>query len=315
MTKKTTPDWTHAYREAYEIAKKGNPVIKTAVARAFFDSDTDVVRFDETFRLVKEATEAGFPPAFWLQGLFAGNHFADAKDVLSPHDCVNKAASLGCVEANCFLAINDFFLKRITAEDLYLALRTNDCVFSMAAVAVKRFIVEAQEKEKAVLNGEGKIAELTQQVASLRTHQQHQGESKKARIRELEERLASQAKTIASLSASSMARDLESLRSELATSKQALAAALTQIAESDLLLETKISDAVEETKKQLMDARLDLEIVTEARDEAIKKADKSDRRMKHLEQLLYKHGINPMEAYAAEEATTSQVPVSDHVQA
>jgi hypothetical protein len=308
MKNDTPKNWDSAYQEAYELAKNGNPVIQAAVARAFLDSGSDCIGGEEAYRLVREAAAAGFPPAFWLQTLYIGSGLVVNKDSASVTEYIYKAATQGCAEAKCFLAISAFYRSEISAEELRDELDANPhCVLIVASIAVERFIQEKQTAEEAIRTKVGKITELTRQMGSCQTHHREQIERRNAHIRELEDKTATLQKIISTLSASALEKERDALRSELATTKQRLSDAETQIVEANILFEIKVADAVTAIKNALDSAQQERDFAAEERDEALRRAEKSERRAKAFELWMRKNGFDPAEAFAPNNGS-NQIP-------
>lgn len=299
MNTDMTKNWDEEYREAFEVAKNGNPVLQTAVALACLNLDDDVVGHENAYRLVKEAAEAGFQPAHFIQHLYLLLRLDDEhEDKHLLGESIINAIESDSADALSFYALKLYAEHKINAADLQGELNANsDSILSTAVVAVDRFVAEAEAATKAIRLKDGKIAELNHRLTSCKAHHRTQIDSRNSHVRDLEDQVTSRTKTIASLSASTMARDLESLRTQLAATQQRLSDAESQISEGNILFDVKVDDAVTATKMQLEDAQQARDLAVEERDEALGRAEKAERLSKHFEQWLRKGGINPMETF------------------
>lgn len=296
-------DWEPAYRQAYELAKQGNPVVQTAVARACFQHETHVLGPEEAFELVKDAATDGFPPALLIQGLLAmweGHSLLDPEEA---EDALFMAEAEGCGEAVFVTAVMRFLQSDLTAEELLEVLCDGrPCITGIVCLAIERLIQEMRRAEKLVHVRDEKIAELIQHAANAQTKHREQVHARNARISNAETEKVALSKKVDSLSSSSLGKERDALRAELTAIRQRLADAEAVIANADRLSDSKVEQAVEETNRHLGQAQFDRELANEERDEAIRKSGKSDRRTKRLEAFIRKHGLEPLHAFTGEDA-------------
>jgi hypothetical protein len=294
-------DWESAYREACELARKGNPVIQAAVARACYEGETDVISVEDAAHLLEDASAAGFPPALMFQGLLAMRHdFAD----LSPREaqvCMKEAADRGYGDARCINAITQFRLSKINQNELIDELEsTGNCILGLASLIAERFIDDMRKMEKTVQVKDARIAKLTRKDALHRD----KVEKMRDRLRLAEADRKSLVKKASSSSASALSLERDALRSEVESLRQCLADAEAKASDVEHLTEFRIACATEDVKRRMEQAQFDHELALEERDHANQMTDKSEHRAKAYELFIRQHGMDPMCAFAGKDGAS-----------
>jgi hypothetical protein len=294
-------NWDSAYREACDIARKGNPVIQAAVARACYEDETDAISFEEAAHLLEDASAAGFAPALMFQGLLAMRHNFAGLSPREAQECMNEAVVRGYGDAGCINAITRFCLSKINLYELLEELdATGNCILGFASLIVERFIDDMRKTEKIIRSMDGQIAKLTRKDKS----HKEKTEKMRDRIYSIESDRKVLAKEAASLSASALGQERDALRSELATVCQRLIETESKVAAADSLCESKIACAVEDMKRRMEQAQFDYECAIEERERENRRADKSDHKVKSYEQFIRQHGLAPMCAFAGKDGAS-----------
>jgi len=294
-------NWESAYREAYDLARKGNPVIQAAVARACYEDETDAISVEEAAHLLEDASDAGFPPALMFQGLLAMRQNFAGLSPREAQECINEAAVRGYGDAGCINAITRFCLSKINLYELLEELdATGNCILGFASLIVERFIDDMRKTEKIIRSMDGQIAKLTRKD----TLHREKAEKMRDRICSIESDKKVLAKEASSLSASALGQERDALRSELATVCQRLIKTESKVAAADSLCESKIACAVEDMKHRMEQAQFNHELALEERDQANQRADKSEHKLKSYEQFIRQHGLDPMCAFAGKDGVS-----------
>lgn len=291
--------WEPAYREARELARNGNPVIQTALARACIEGSTGIITPDEAARLAADAAKAGFPPALVLRWMLAGTPMPPALSEEEAWASLYAAADNGNCEARAIRAVHSFLKKGTNVSGLQTELKANEncLVAAVAWFLVKRFVTDTRGMLGACRRADAQVAKLARKDAANR----EKAASMRARIRTMEADKNQLARTVDSLSASALRRECEALRVDLAAARQRLADAEALVADAARLCESRVAGAVEETRRKLEQATFDRDFAAEERDEANARADKSDRKSRAYEALLRRHGLEPALAFVGEE--------------
>lgn len=294
--------WDTAYREAYDSALEGNPVVQTAVARAILDSHTPAVEAEDALWLIRRSAESGYPPALVLDSFHAGDPARHGGALVS-------AVQSGSDEAVCIVNVMRLIGLDISADELLAELKANnDLTSTVVIMVVLHFMEWTKEADYAAQCREKLIDEMREHSNASRAENRRHLDAKNRQIRNLDSTCTELRRQVSTLSQSTQAAELDSLREELGAARRRADDADRRIAETQLQRDADVAEAVADMKRQLNKTSDELNTAIAEKDEALRRADKAERMVKRLELMIRRLGVDPATGFAARAADVSRTP-------